>query len=123
MSEARPSGLHSFHAHDVPMTKRIFYALAVLVIALIIYLLVWPVSINPVAWTPARAPELTGVYAQNSELASIERLNVDGFAPEDVAIDSEDRIYCGVDDGRIFRFQADGTRPELFANTHSRPLG
>src|SRR5439155_11418475 len=87
------------------------------------YLLLWPVPINPAAWTPPPAPELTGVYAQNSELAKIERLPVDGFAPEDVALDSRDRLYSGAADGRIFRFQPDGTHPEVFANTGGRPLG
>jgi len=93
------------------------------VAAALAYLLAWPVPINPQAWTPPPAPELTGVYAQNSNLAGIERLSLDGYAPEDVAIDSEDRIYTGVNDGRIFRFQSDGTQPEVFANTHGRPLG
>src|SRR3989441_5387492 len=87
------------------------------------YLLVWPVPINPSAWMPPVAPELTGVYAQNSELWKIARLRVDGFAPEDVAIDDQDRIYCATEDGRIFRFQPDAARPEVFANTQGRPLG
>src|SRR5882724_5740088 len=105
------------------MKQTIFRSLIAIVALLIGYLLLWPVPINPAAWTPPPAPELTGVYAQNSELARIERLKVDAFAPEDVAIDSQDRIYCGTEDGRIFRFQADGTRPEVFASTKGRPLG
>src|SRR5437870_4287568 len=106
------------------MTKRtVFRLLIVIVVALLVYLVAWPVPINPSAWTPPRAPELTGAYALNSELAKIERLRVDGFAPEDVAIDNQDRIYCGTVDGRIFRFQPDGGRPEVFANTRGRPLG
>jgi sugar lactone lactonase YvrE len=106
------------------MTKRrVLVSFLSLAILLVVYLLAWPVPINPAAWTPPHAPELTGVYAQNSELARIERLSVEGSAPEDVAIDREDRIYCGVIDGRIFRFPADGSRAELFADTHGRPLG
>src|SRR5207253_7299722 len=105
------------------MKRTIIRAVIVIIGALLVYLLAWPVPINPAVWTPPTAPELTGIYAQNSELARIERLHVDGFAPEDVAIDSQDRIYCGTDDGRIFRFQADGTRPEVFAQTKGRPLG
>ena len=105
------------------MKRTIPRALLLIVIIAIVYLLTWPVPINPAAWTPPVAPELTGVYAQNSELAKIERLKIDGFAPEDVAIDSQDRIYCGAADGRIFRFQPDGTRPEVFASTKGRPLG
>jgi sugar lactone lactonase YvrE len=105
------------------MKRRILWLLIVIIVGLLAYLVAWPVPINPVAWTPPAAPELTGVYAQNSDLARTERLSLDGFAPEDVAIDSQDRMYSGTDDGRIFRFQADGTRPEVFANTGGRPLG
>ena len=105
------------------MKRTILRSLIAIIALLVGYLLLWPVPINPAAWTPPTAPELTGVYAQNSELARIERLKIDGFGPEDVAIDNQDRIYCGAADGRIFRFQPDGTRPEVFANTGGRPLG
>jgi len=33
------------------------------------------------------------------------------------------QALIALEDGRIFRFQADGTRPEVFANTQGRPLG
>lgn len=104
--------------------RRVFLILAVLIAGLVLYLLTWPVPISPVAWAPPAAPPLTGNYAQNSKLAAIEKLNLgSGFGPEDVAIDSQDRIYAGAEDGRIVRFQSDGTRPEVFANTQGRPLG
>src|SRR5258707_12395378 len=105
------------------MKRTIFRSLIAIFALVIAYLLLWPVPINPAAWTPPTAPELTGVYAQNSELARIERLKVDAFGPEDVAIDNQDRIYCGAADGRIFRFQPDCTRPEVFENTGGGPLG
>jgi sugar lactone lactonase YvrE len=105
------------------MKRTIFRSLIAIIALLVGYLLFWPVPISPAAWAPPKAPELTGVYAQNSELARIERLKVDAFAPEDVAIDGADRIYCGAEDGRIFRFQPDGTQPEVFASTQGRPLG
>ncbi|HXT62662.1 MAG TPA: SMP-30/gluconolactonase/LRE family protein [Pyrinomonadaceae bacterium] len=87
------------------------------------YLLFWPVPIDPVAWNPPAAPELTGVYAQNSELSNIQRLPIEGSQPEDVAIDSQGRIYTGVNDGHIYRLQADGTQPQVFSHTYGRPLG
>jgi len=105
------------------MKRTILRSLLAIAILAVGYLLLWPLPINPVAWTPPPAPELTGVYAQNSELAQIERLRIDGNKPEDVAFDTQDRIYCGDDTGHIFRFQPDGTRPELFAETKGRPLG
>ena len=88
------------------------------------YLLFWPVSINPVAWMPPEAPSLKGVYEPNTLLASVERIGKGvGVGPEDVAIDAQGRIYAGMKDGRIIRFDSDGNRPELLADTGGHPLG
>jgi sugar lactone lactonase YvrE len=111
--------------------KRLFQVLAILIAIVLLYLLLWPVAIAPQAWTPPTAPSLSGPYQQNALLAKTERLSLGpgspslgvGFGPEDVALDSQNRIYAGLDDGRIMRLQADGTRPEVFSNTHGRPLG
>src|SRR2546430_6336712 len=107
--------------------KRFFLFFTALIGLIVLYLLFWPVAISPQAWTPPVAPTLTGQYQQNSRLSAVERLSIaeDGtsFAPEDVALDTQGRIYAGIDDGRIMRLQADGTRPEVFSNTHGRPLG
>ena len=101
------------------------------ILIVVLYLLLWPVRIAPVAWTPPGAPPLTGQYQQNSLLSSTERLSLgtgtpepgSGFGPEDVALDADGRIYAGLDDGRVMRLQADGTKPDVFSNTHGRPLG
>jgi sugar lactone lactonase YvrE len=104
--------------------RRFLLFLIVLVAIVLLYLLLWPVPISPQAWTPPPAPPLSGEYQQNSLLSGTERLSLgSGYAPEDVALDSENRIYAGFDDGRIIRLQADGKRPEVFSNTHGRPLG
>src|SRR6185312_423530 len=111
--------------------KRLVLFIALLLAIVVLYFLMWPVPISPVAWTPPTAPPLTGQYQQNSQLANTERLSLGtgnpqagaGYGPEDVALDADGRIYAGLDDGRIMRLQADGTRPELFANTSGRPLG
>ncbi len=105
------------------MKRTLLRSLIVILVLLLGYLLLWPVPINPTAWTPPAAPELSGIYAQNSELSKIERLRIDGHNPEDVAFDADGRIYCGDDSGHIFRFKPDGTKPELFAETKGRPLG
>ncbi len=99
--------------------------IALLILAAIVgYLLFWPVPIEPVAWNAPKAPALEGRYAINEALGSAERLGVDeGFGPEDVAIDSNGNLYVGYVDGRIVRFNPDGTEPDLIANTEGRPLG
>jgi sugar lactone lactonase YvrE len=92
---------------------------------LILYLVLWPVSINPAKWVPPKAPALVGAYAVNDHLTKVERMNIgSGVGPEDIAIDAQGRIYTGLNDGRIIRFQADESQPpETFAETGGRPLG
>ena len=105
------------------MKRVILRLLITATIGIVGYLLLWPVPIDPVAWDPPPAPDLTGVYAQNNELAKTVRLAVNHQAPEDVAFDKQDRIYTGADDGYIYRLQPDGTAPEAFTRTYGRPLG
>ena len=104
--------------------KRILLVVLVIILAAVIYLLLAPVPIDPVAWTPPTAPALTGPYEQNNRLAPVQRLLLgDGHKPEDVALDPEGRIYAGFEDGRIIQLQANGTQPKVFAKTEGRPLG
>lgn len=107
--------------------KRILLLLAALCLALLGYLLLWPVAISPAAWTPTPAPPLSGPYEQNSRLAPVERLGIvspaNGYAPEDVALDAENRVYTGLDDGRIMRLEGTDGHWANFSDTHGRPLG
>lgn len=104
--------------------KKVLGVLAIIVIAVAAYLLLWPVEIEPVAWNAPQAPELSGQYAANDKLASVERL-AQGVAtgPEDVAVDELGRIYGAFEDGKIRRFDSDGSNLEVFADTQGRPLG
>lgn len=83
-----------------------------------LYLLAWPVPIEPAAWTPPPAPPTE----LNDALAASERFPCPA-GPEDVAVDEAGRVYVGVLDGRILRFAVDGGEPEELANTGGRPLG
>jgi sugar lactone lactonase YvrE len=107
--------------------KRVLLLLAALVAVVVLYLLFWPVPISPQAWTPLAAPPLTGQYEQNSKLAQVFQLGIvfpqKGFAPEDVAIDAEDQVFAGFDDGRIKRLTDENGHWEDFSNTNGRPLG
>ena len=107
------------------MTRRlVLITLTALISLLLLYLLLWPVPIDPVAWTPPEAPQLTGDYSPNTRLAGVERLPVGGHNPEGVAIDKAGRIYAGVEDGRIMRLRMDGSGREVFARiSGGRPLG
>ncbi len=104
--------------------RNILLIVGVLVLAGLAYLFFWPVTIDPVAWTPPPAPKLEGPYAINDALAKVERLGVDaGIGPEDVAVDAQGAIYVGYADGRLVRFDSTGGNPQVIVNTGGRPLG
>ena len=100
------------------MLRKVSIGIAVVIGLIMIYLLTWPVPIDPAPWTPPEAPGLTGIYEVNDYLASIERLEEGiGFAPDDIAFDASGRLYTGLMDGRIMRFVPDKGESELFADT------
>ena len=103
--------------------KIIRYVLG-LIFLMVIYLIAWPVSIDPVAWDPPLAPALEGKYAVNNYLAAVNIIHTnEANGPEDVDVDNEGRIYGGFLDGRIIRFSPNGENLGVFANTKGRPLG
>ncbi|GAB2646875.1 SMP-30/gluconolactonase/LRE family protein [Prescottella soli] len=80
-------------------------------------------GIEPVAWRPPPAPAETGLFAPSRELDAAQQWKLPtGRGPEDVAVDGDGRVITGGDDGRIWRFDADGRATEL-AHTGGRPLG
>ncbi len=123
------TGAEASRAHRAPGRARralrlVLSLVAALAAAAVLYLLAWPVEIEPVAWQPPEPPGLAGVYAPNRRLEAVERLGEGaGVGPEDVAVDGVGRIYAGMEDGRIVRFAPDGANPEGFADTGGRPLG
>ncbi|MFW2387534.1 MAG: SMP-30/gluconolactonase/LRE family protein [Polyangiales bacterium] len=106
------------------MTKNVIRLLGASLLLLALYLLLWPSPIEPVQWEPHPAPALEGDYAENRVLQEMDRFSTpDAHGPEDVAVDRDGRIYVGVEEGRILRYAADGSSPEVFADTGGRPLG
>src|SRR5271166_4277035 len=104
---------------------RVLTAFLVILLAATAYLLLAPIDIEPVAWEPQPAPPSdSGPYAKNDLLKSIERIALNiGKGPESVAFDAQGRVYAGLDDGRVARFEPDGSGYKMLANTSGRPLG
>ena len=84
----------------------------------VLYLLLWPVPINPVAWDSPKPPSMTGVYAKNDYLKNIEIFweNDGHYGPEDIAI-YDGNLYAGYHDGLIMSSVGE------FYHTNGRPLG
>lgn len=88
-------------------------------VILVLYLFLWPALIEPVDWAPEPVPLLEGPYAENRVLEKMELFETpDTHGPEDVAVASDGRVYVGVEEGKILRFE-----PVVFAETEGRPLG
>ena len=72
----------------------------------------------------AKAEEPVLIMAEGPVPIMVEQLAVgEAAGAEDVAIDAQGRIYGGMADGRIIRYQPDGSQPEVLADTEGRPLG
>lgn len=105
--------------------KRAIVFILIVVAVLVAYFLLWPVPIDPVAWSPQQDPGLTGPYAANNYLADVERLGDDpeDAGPEDIAFDADGNVFGGLEDGRILKCSPEFTEKTVVANTGGRPLG
>ena len=95
-----------------------------LLLALLAYLFLWPVPIEPVAWQAPAFAGYSGPHAANDRLAAVQLLNVaPEFGPEHIDFGPDGRLYTGVLSGAILRMNPDGTSIETVVNTGGRPLG
>ncbi len=97
--------------------------LAALLAVLVLYLLLAPTPVMPVAWKAKPAAEFAGPFAENHALEKIETWLPDLVGPEALTSDSAGRITTGLLDGRIVRVDPRTSRVEVLANTRGRPLG
>jgi sugar lactone lactonase YvrE len=103
--------------------KKIILGIVGILAVLVALFLLQAAPIDPAAYAPPASPALTGVLAPNSLLQKADLLALGKIAgPEEVAVDSQGRIYAGTQDGTIMRLLPDGTL-DIFAQTNGRPLG
>ena len=104
--------------------KNVFQSVVLCFSVCLLYLLCWPVPIDPVSWDSPEPPPMEGKFSKNDFLKDIKILGMnDGVGPEDVAIDKSGNIYAGYDDGRIIKYDKMGNRMGVLVQTDGRPLG
>ncbi|OHD62741.1 MAG: gluconolactonase [Spirochaetes bacterium RBG_13_51_14] len=106
--------------------KKAILVVFVIILMLVVYLSVSKSPVDPLAYSPPKKPDMTGVLAPNNLLQGAELLakgKIDG--PEEVAVDGRDRVYGGTWGGKIMRILPNGANGaiETFADTGGRTLG
>ena len=104
--------------------KKVALGLGMLLLALMAYLALWPVPIQPVSWKAPAAPGYVGPHAANQKLAGRKMIDLGGEeGPEHVVLARDGKLYTTVLSGNILRMNPDGSGREVFANTGGRVLG
>lgn len=75
---------------------------------------------NPETWTPTPLRPVDSAIRRDAAPVPLGSQSL--FGPEDIAIDTEGRLYTGARDGFIWRLTPDGAA-ERFAEVGGRPLG
>lgn len=101
--------------------RKLMRALDALLILALLYLLLWPTDVQPVAWKSSESRGLSGAFASNARLGGVTLLAPDAPGPEAVAQGPDGTLYTGTLDGRILAITGDNVRE--FARVPGRPLG
>ncbi|MFI5400884.1 MAG: SMP-30/gluconolactonase/LRE family protein [SAR324 cluster bacterium] len=108
------------------MLRKLLAVAVLLLVLLAVYLLLWPVPVEPVAWQAPVNEGYTGVHATNTRLAGMETFPLGGLhGPEDIALDRNGVVYTVSHEGWIVRLNpnAGTSSPERWVDTQGAPLG
>jgi len=91
---------------------------------LLLYLFFWPVPVDPVAWQAPHDLGLVDPFAANDRLRRARLIGLGPHeGPEDIARGPDGLVYTGTNDGKIIRFNVNGSGVQVFADAGGRPLG
>ena len=90
----------------------------------IAYLLLWPVTVEPIAWKSPTAPDYEGVYAVNNVLNQFDTLDMlDQTAPEGVVVEKNGWVYATTEQGWVMRWPPGELLGEKWVKLEGRGLG
>jgi sugar lactone lactonase YvrE len=99
-------------------------ATLLIVAAIVLYVVAWPVPIDPVAWESPADRGLTGMFDRNNLLGKARAIDLGEHAgPEDVALGLDGFLYATTHSGKVLRISPSGRTVEVFAQPGGRPLG
>jgi len=87
------------------------------------YLLLWPVPVDPVAWDAPGNHGLVDPFGPDDRLQRVRTIDLGKYdGPEDVTSGHDGRLYATTTGGHILRIDGYGT-VSVFADVGGRPLG
>ena len=95
----------------------------IIIVAVFIYLLSWPVAIDPQSWDAPTDAGLTGDFAPNNVLDNVEIIELgDTHGPEGLALIGGE-VYMATREGWILRLNESTGELTKWVNTEGSPLG
>jgi len=102
--------------------KKALSVVGSLVLLALLYLLLWPVPIDPVAWQAPVDRGLVDPFAPNTLLQKAGGIDLGDFeGPEDATLGHDDAVYATTLSGHVVRIS--NRQVETFAYPGGRPLG
>lgn len=102
--------------------KRALGYLGILLAGITIYLLAWPVPVDPVAWHAPANRGLVDPFEANDLLKAATTIDLgDHQGPEDATLGRDNLVYVTTESGHVLRIR--NRQVETFADTGGRPLG
>lgn len=89
-----------------------------------LYLIAWPVPVDPVAWDAPEDLGLTGAFSENKLLTAASSIDLGTHeGPEDVALGRDGFLYATTHGGVVLKISPSGRTVDGFAKPGGRPLG
>ncbi|MEM9278002.1 MAG: SMP-30/gluconolactonase/LRE family protein [Pseudomonadota bacterium] len=106
------------------MIRFIYFTILPILFLGLLYLMFWPVPIEPVAWDAPQNRGYVDDYAPNKELAKIKRVSLGEYSgPEDLAVGPDGMVYTSTREGSILRHVPGSGEVSVVADTKGYPLG